>query len=142
MVSSISSILSSLPARLLTKQPPPSLYPQALELLTAADLRQWLTQAQQLALTDPAYLRGIVVLEQLHAALIPQETTLLPNYPNPFNPETWIPYRFGGGRFCDTLTIYDQSGEVVRTLDIGHRVAAFYESRSKAIYWDGRKRVW
>ena len=56
----------------------PSLYPQALELLTAADVRQWLSQAQQLALTDPAYLRGINVLEQLHAALIPQETPCCP----------------------------------------------------------------
>ena len=47
----------------------PSLYPQALELLSAADLRRWLSQAQQLALTDPTYLRGIAMLEQLHAAL-------------------------------------------------------------------------
>ncbi len=115
----------------------PSVYPQASELLTAADLRQWLTQAQQLVLTDPAYLRGIAVLEQLHAVLIPQETTLLPNYPNPFNPETWIPYRLAADAFV-TLTIYDSSGQVVRTLDVGHRVAAFYENRSKAIYWDGR----
>ena len=115
----------------------PSLYPQALELLTAADLRQWLTQAQQLALTDPAYLRGIVVLEQLRAALIPQETTLLPNYPNPFNPETWIPYRLAEDAFV-ILTIYDSKGQIVRTLEVGHRVAASYETRSKAIYWDGR----
>ena len=115
----------------------PSLYPQALELLTTADVRQWLSQAQQLALTDPAYLRGITVLEQLHAALIPQETGLLPNYPNPFNPETWIPYRLAEDAFV-TLTIYDGSGQVVRTLEVGHQIAAFYESRSKAIYWDGR----
>ncbi len=115
----------------------PSLYPQALELLTAADLRQWLTQAQQLALTDSTYLRGIAVQEQLLAALTPKETVLLPNYLNPFNPETWIPYRLAEDAFV-TLTIYDQSGRVVRTLEVGHRVAAFYESRSQAIYWDGR----
>ena len=115
----------------------PSLYPQALELLSAADLFQWLTQAQQLALTDPAYLRGITVLEQLLAALIPTETALLPNYPNPFNPETWIPYRLAEDALV-TLTIYDTNGQIVRTLDVGHRTAAFYESRSKAIYWDGR----
>ncbi len=115
----------------------PSLYPQALELLNAADLRLWLTQAQQLALTDPTYLRGITVLEQLHAALIPQETTLLPNYPNPFNPETWIPYRLAEDAFV-TLTIYDQSGQVVRTLDIGHQIAGYYTDRMKAAYWDGK----
>ena len=77
----------------------PSLYPQALELLNAADVQSWLSQAQQFALTDPTYLSGIAVLEQLHAALIPRETALLPNYPNPFNPETWIPYRLAKDAF-------------------------------------------
>ena len=115
----------------------PSAQPQALELLSAADVQSWLSQAQRLALTDPVYLRGITVLEQLHAALIPQENALLPNYPNPFNPETWIPYRLAEDAFV-TLTIYDGSGQVVRTLDIGHQAAASYESRAKAIYWDGR----
>ena len=115
----------------------PSVYPQASELLTAADLRRWLLQAQGLHLTDPTFQRGIHFLEQLLTALTPKETTLLPNYPNPFNPETWIPYRLAEDAFV-TLTIYDGEGQVVRTLDVGHRVAAFYESRSKAIYWDGR----
>ena len=115
----------------------PSAQVQVLELLTAAGVRQWLTQAQQLVLTDPAYLRGIAVLEQLHAVLIPQETILLPNYPNPFNPETWIPYRLAEDAFV-TLTIYDGNGQVVRTLDVGHQIVASYESRSKAIHWDGR----
>ena len=59
------------------------------------------------------------------------------NYPNPFNPETWIPYRLAEDAFV-TLTIYDGSGQLVRTLEIGHQIAAVYESRSKAIYWDGR----
>ena len=115
----------------------PSLYPQALELLTAADLRQWLSQAEQLALTDPTYLRGITVLEQLHAALIPQETTLLPNYPNPFNPETWIPYRLSHASDVD-ITIYDTRGMVVRRLDLGHQMAGYYTARAKAAYWNGR----
>ena len=115
----------------------PSLYPQALEMFTAADVHQWLTQAQHLKLTDATSQRGILFLEQLLAALIPKETALLPNYPNPFNPETWIPYRLAEDAFV-TLTIYNGSGRVVRTLDVGHRTAAFYESRSKAIYWDGR----
>ena len=115
----------------------PSLYPQALELLNAADLRQWLSQAQQLDLTDPAYLRGITVLEQLHAALIPQETVLLPNYPNPFNPETWIPYHIAKDADV-TLTIYDMSGQVVRHFGLGYQAAGRYQSRSRAIYWDGK----
>ena len=80
------------------------------------------------------------MLEQLLAALTPTETRLLPNYPNPFNPETWIPYRLAEDAFV-TLTIYDQTGQVVRTLDVGHRIASDYESRSKAVYWDGRNDV-
>ena len=115
----------------------PSLHPQSLEMLTAGSVRQWLSQAQQLAATDPAYLRGITMLEQLLTVLAPKETTLLPNYPNPFNPETWIPYRLAEDAFV-TLIIYDSRGQVVRTLNVGHQIAAFYESRSKAIYWNGR----
>ena len=110
---------------------------QALEMFTAADVKLWLSHAQGLDLTDARVLRGVLFLEQLLAALIPKETTLLPNYPNPFNPETWIPYRLAKDAFV-TLTIYDGSGRVVRTLDVGYQSAAFYESRSKAIHWDGR----
>ena len=77
------------------------------------------------------------MLEQLLVSLTPTETELLANYPNPFNPETWIPYRLAEDAFV-TLTIYDSSGQVVRTLDVGHRIASAYENRSKAIYWDGR----
>ena len=84
--------------------------------------------------------RGFLVLEQLLAALTPKETELLANYPNPFNPETWIPYRLAEDAFV-TLTIYDRAGQVVRTLEVGHRIASAYESRSKAVYWDGRNDV-
>ncbi len=115
----------------------PSLYPQALELLTAADVQGWLSQAQQLALTDPTYLRGINVLEQLLAALTPKETILLPNYPNPFNPETWIPYHLSNDANVK-ISIYDTRGELLRWLDLGHQIAGYYADRGKAAYWDGR----
>ena len=110
---------------------------QALEMFTAADIKLWLSHAQRLDLTDATSLRGILFLERLLAALLPKETVLLANYPNPFNPETWIPYRLAEDAFV-TLTIYDGSGQVIRTLDVGYQTAAFYESRSKAIYWNGR----
>ena len=84
--------------------------------------------------------RSLIQLPKLVAYEIPAETQLLANYPNPFNPETWIPYRLAEDAFV-TLTIYDLRGRVVRTLDVGHRVAAVYESRSKAVYWDGRNQV-
>ena len=118
----------------------PSLYPEALSRLTAADIQEWLIQAQGLELTNPKLLRGILFLEQLLSLLIPKETELLPNYPNPFNPETWIPYRLAEDGFV-RLTIYDQQGRVVRRLTVGHQTASVYESRSKAIYWDGRNEV-
>ena len=84
--------------------------------------------------------RGLIQLPELVAYEIPVETELLANYPNPFNPETWIPYRLAEDALV-TLTIYDGAGRVVRTLDVGHQIAAVYENRSKAIYWDGRNNV-
>ena len=118
----------------------PALHSPVLAKFTAADVRGWLTQAQGLALTDPKLQSGIRFLEQFLSLLVPKETQLLPNYPNPFNPETWIPYRLSKDAFV-TLTIYDQRGSVVRRLNVGHQTASVYESRSKAIYWDGRNAV-
>ncbi len=108
--------------------------------LTAAEVQGWLTDARSLEIKDPIAKRGIMVLEQLLLSLTPTETELLANYPNPFNPETWIPYRLAEDAFV-TLTIYDEAGQVVRTLDVGHQIAAVYENRSKAIYWNGRNQV-
>ena len=115
----------------------PSAHPQVPETLTAVEVQGWLIDARALQVRDPIRKRGFLVLEQLLAALTPRETELLSNYPNPFNPETWIPYRLAEDANV-TLTIYDSSGQVVRTLDVGHRIASAYESRSKAVYWDGR----
>ena len=115
----------------------PSLQPRTLALLTAADVEGWLTQAQQMALTTPAYQRGIAMLKQLLSALTPKETVLLANYPNPFNPETWIPYHLAHAADV-TLTVYDTKGAVVRQLDLGHQSAGYYTARSRAAYWDGR----
>ena len=107
---------------------------------TRTDVERWLTQAQQLNLTDVASQRGIFFLESLLMALVPQETLLLPNYPNPFNPETWIPYQLAEPVDV-TLTLYDIHGRVVRHLDLGHQRAGIYQNRSRAAYWDGRNAV-
>ena len=69
--------------------------------------------------------------------VIPDNTALLTNFPNPFNPETWIPYQLAEPSAV-TITIYDVQGRVVRTLRLGHQPAGFYQSRSKAAHWDGR----
>ena len=68
---------------------------------------------------------------------IPPETKLLANYPNPFNPETWIPYRLAKAAEV-ALNIYDTTGRLVRTIDVGFQPADVYESPKAAIYWDGR----
>ena len=115
----------------------PSANPRAITMLTATDVGRWLGQAQGLDLMDATSQRGVLFLEQLLAVLTPTETVLLSNYPNPFNPETWIPYRLA--RDADvTLTIYDTTGVVVRRLDIGHQLAGHYADRGRAAYWDGR----
>ena len=115
----------------------PSLVPGSLEILTAADVRAWLSQAHQLNGVNPTYQRGISVLENLLAALTPKETILLSNYPNPFNPETWIPYQLAKPADV-SISIYALDGKLVRTLELGHQPVGIYESRSRAAYWDGR----
>jgi flagellar hook assembly protein FlgD len=65
---------------------------------------------------------------------------LLANYPNPFNPETWIPYHLAKPAEV-TLTIYAADGKIVRTLVLGHQEVGIYKSRSRAAYWDGRNEV-
>ena len=82
---------------------------------------------------------GILEMQDLIVYEIPAETELLRNFPNPFNPETWIPYHLSEDTDVN-LTIYDISGEVVRDIDVGHQTAAKYDTRAKAIYWDGRNR--
>ena len=106
-------------------------------LTTRAQVEQWLNQARQVNRSDPTFQRGLLVLEQLLAALTPKETVLLPNYPNPFNPETWIPYQLAKPADV-SISIYAVDGQLVRTLDLGHQSVGIYESRSRAAYWDGR----
>ena len=71
---------------------------------------------------------------------IPKTTALLPNYPNPFNPETWVPYQLAAAADV-TLTIYAADGTLVRTLELGHRPAGVYQSKSRAAYWNGRNEL-
>ena len=77
------------------------------------------------------------MLENLLAAFVPNENALLPNYPNPFNPETWIPYQLADDSDVQ-ITIYNLHGMLVCQLDLGHRQAGFYTDKGRAAYWDGR----
>ena len=107
---------------------------------TETQLQGWLTEARASGNTSRTYQRGIAVIEQFLTLFTPEKTALLANYPNPFNPETWIPYQLSEPTDV-TLHIYAVNGAVVRTLDLGHQAAGTYQSRSRAAYWDGRNVV-
>jgi hypothetical protein len=68
---------------------------------------------------------------------VPTQTLLQSNYPNPFNPETWIPYHLANDSDVQ-ISIYDLNGALVRQLDLGYQQAGYYTNRSRAAYWDGR----
>ncbi|MDE0327208.1 MAG: leucine-rich repeat domain-containing protein [Candidatus Poribacteria bacterium] len=73
-----------------------------------------------------------------HVGVAPPEvTSLLENYPNPFNPETWIPYELATDMDV-RITIYNAQGVVIRTLELGQQSAGYYTTRSRAAHWDGR----
>ena len=104
---------------------------------TRTEVEVWLREAQKLYLEGPTIQRGIAILEQVLDALTPKQTMLLPNYPNPFNPETWIPYQLSSPADV-RITIYSANGELIRLLDVGYQEVGIYQHRSQAAYWDGK----
>ena len=66
-----------------------------------------------------------------------KRTALLQNFPNPFNPETWIPYTLADDADVE-VCIYDVQGMLVRRLDIGRQQGGRYLNRQTAAYWDGK----
>ena len=103
-------------------------------------IRGWITQAQIENDGSLVFQQGIANLERLLALMTPRETQLLANYPNPFNPETWIPYQLSEPAEV-TLRIYAMNGALVRMLNLGHQPAGIYQSRSQASYWDGKNQL-
>ena len=118
----------------------PAIFAMDSEELTPTTVQTWIDQAQVENDGSIAFRQGIENLQRLLASLMPQKTVLLANYPNPFNPETWIPYQLAKPADV-SLTIYAANGAVVRTLALGHQAAGIYQSRSRAAYWDGRNSV-
>lgn len=109
----------------------------ALYTPTAEQVQSWLAQVRQINDGSPDFRRAISMLEALLRTIRPEMTVLLPNYPNPFNPETWIPYQLANASDVQ-ITIYDTKGIVVRILGLGHQAAGYYTDRKRAAYWDGR----
>ncbi len=85
----------------------------------------------------PQHLANAVLPVNLDSIGQPQQNQLLQNYPNPFNPETWIPYQLSQDSPV-SVSIYDTTGKMIRTLSIGYQSAGFYNSQDRAAYWDGK----
>ena len=85
----------------------------------------------------PEHLANAVLSVRLDSIGQPKLTQLLQNFPNPFNPETWIPYQLSEDSSVSVF-IYDTTGLLIRTLPLGYQSAGFYNNRGRAAYWDGR----
>ncbi len=108
--------------------------------LTAVDRALIQAEIRSLQLEDDGslkYQKVLAFLQSLLASATPQETRLLANYPNPFNPETWIPYQLATGTDVQIL-IYDAKGTLIRQLALGYQPEGYYTERNSAAYWDGR----
>ena len=123
-----------------TAAAPSMLAVDGIEGLDPVMIQAWIERAQLEDDGSIAFQQGIAKLQSLLASLIPEETVLLANYPNPFNPETWIPYQLASPSEI-VITIYDTRGSVIRQLDLGHQREGYYTSRGRAAYWDGRNDV-
>ena len=108
--------------------------------LTPAAIQGWIDLAQVEDDGSAIFDLGIANLQQMLQTTVPEETRLLLNYPNPFNPETWIPYQLATATDV-TVSIYSVNGTLVRTLALGHQAAGVYQSKSQAAYWDGRNEL-
>ena len=108
-------------------------------IFTVENLKEWIQIANSFNLQTPRFQKGIAFLEQLLAsAEIPLiETALLDNYPNPFNPETWIPYQLQKSVRV-TITIHSLDGKLIRKLEFGYQHTGNYYTKSRAAYWDGK----
>ena len=109
------------------------------DILTIAvhDARGELLRILRYEVTAADLQRGFAHLQLTAADLVPHRTSLLPNYPNPFNPETWLPYQLAADAEV-SIHIYTAAGQLVRQLNLGYQQAGYYLGKSRAAYWDGR----
>jgi len=84
--------------------------------------------------------RASVILNIRVGNIVPEKNALLQNFPNPFNPETWLPYQLAEGTNVG-INIYDVSGQLVQVMDLGYKEAGTYISRKRAVYWNGKNKT-
>ena len=113
---------------------------KTLEKLDPVTLQSYLDILRTESDGSPKYLRAIAIIESVLAAIRPSKTQLLANFPNPFNPETWIPYHLANPSNV-RISIYNMQGIVVRRLELGHQPTGYYTSRNRAAYWDGTNEI-
>ena len=103
----------------------------------------WFLRGRMWVIVRTFYFNDVEVPPERSAAkapaVQPAETSVLPNYPNPFNPETWIPYQLAKPADV-SVSIYSADGKLIRTLTLGHKSAGIYYDKSRAVYWDGKNR--
>ena len=116
--------------------------------LSPAMIQEWIELAWERYDGSIEFQKGITNLENILISLTSKKTVektrkktvLFANYPNPFNPETWIPYQLATPTEV-VLTVHSATGAVVRILALGHQTAGVYKTRNRAAYWDGRNDV-
>ena len=108
--------------------------------VTVTDTTGEIASEEFIFTVTPESLANAVLPVRLDGVGMPKQTLLLQNYPNPFNPETWIPYHLSEAAPV-TLAIYDATGQRIRTFSLGIQATGFYQSRSRAAYWDGRNNL-
>jgi hypothetical protein len=118
----------------------PSEYRTVLLIDTVNDAATDLRKASSYAYKSSEKIRDfklIISKAHIETYIVPKHSVLLQNYPNPFNPETWVPYRLSTAGDVK-INIYNVTGQLVRTLELGHREAGSYTVKERAAYWDGR----
>ncbi|MDE0427114.1 MAG: T9SS type A sorting domain-containing protein [Candidatus Poribacteria bacterium] len=105
--------------------------------LTVSDTHGNIVSEKFIFTVNATDLANAVLNVTLDGIGVPKQSLLLQNYPNPFNPETWIPYRLAEAGPV-SLSIYNATGERIRTLSLGYQSAGFYQNQGRAAYWDGR----
>ena len=108
--------------------------------LSPETVQKWIDMAYAQNDGSVIFAQGIAMLERLLALMIPDKTVLRANYPNPFNPETWIPYHLASNTEV-RISIYDIQGVLVRQFNLGYQKAGYYTNRTKAAHWDGRNEI-
>ncbi len=118
----------------------PGVLMQNLAEFNTTMIQKWIDMAYAVDDGSLMFQQAIANLKRLLNTVRPAETVLLTNYPNPFNPDTWIPYHLSNDADV-TLTIYDIKGSVIRQFPLGYQLAGYYTDRTEAVYWDGRNNL-